>query len=85
MKIKKIAKNALEQLAHFLWAAIPVGIMITVDVLVVAGGLAGLAICLPREIVTQWPINRPWDTVLDITFFVIGGAAAGYFISGHLS
>jgi hypothetical protein len=81
--VEKIAKNALEQLAHFLWAAIPVGIMLTVDNLVVAGGLSGLAICLPREIVTQWPINRVWDTVLDITFFIIGGAVSGYLVGDY--
>ncbi len=83
MRVKKIAKNALEQLAHFLWAAIPVGIMLTVDNLVVAGGLAGLAICSPREFWIQLPINRWWDTILDTSFFIIGGATAGFLIGDY--
>ena len=83
MRIKKIAKNAGEQCLHALWAFVPVAIMLSLDNKTVAGGLAGLTFALPREIWEQWPINRAWDTVLDITFFIIGGALAGHFIGSY--
>ena len=38
-----------------------------------AGGLSGFLIALPRETVDQWPIGNWFDTILDLSFFIIGG------------
>jgi hypothetical protein len=35
---------------------------------------AGVLVFLPREVIDQWPIERPLDTLLDLFFFGVGGA-----------
>ncbi len=39
-----------------------------------AGFGVGVVVFLPREIIDQWPIERPSDTLLDLFFFGVGGA-----------
>ena len=68
----KWLEKTLEQVAHFAWA----GGMVAAVLLIPQpwGGLVGaLILALPRELVDQWPINRPWDTVLDTVMFALGG------------
>lgn len=43
-------------------------------------GLAAAVSMLPRELVDQWPIERSWDTALDLTAMLLGGALAGVLI-----
>jgi hypothetical protein len=45
---------------------------------VLTGALSGLLLALPREFVDQWPIDHWSDTLLDLAFFVLGGALAGF-------
>jgi len=73
-----------EQLLHALWVFVPIALFWLIRErpawgwrAVVGGALVGLLVALPRELVDQWPIERPWDTVLDLSFFMIGGACAG--------
>lgn len=66
-----------EQVLHFVWSAIPLVAYSLIPVPVLNGAIAGLLWALPRELVDQWPIERPWDTVLDLSFFTLGGALAG--------
>jgi hypothetical protein len=70
---KRVWRGAIDQCGHWLWAASVVSAVIVIPWDGVNGGVAGLLIALPRELVDQWPIDRWWDTVLDTSFFVIGG------------
>ena len=69
-------KKALEQLLHLAWGGLAL-----VPVLLwpgpLGGAASGIALALPRELVDQWPINRPLDTLLDLAMFGLGGAVAG--------
>ena len=73
-----------DQVLHMLWAFVPLSLFWLIRKqpkwgwrAVVGGAVFGLVIALPRELVDQWPIERPWDTVLDLAFFAVGGALAG--------
>jgi hypothetical protein len=39
--------------------------------------LSALLLALPREIIDQWPVDDWGDTLLDLLFFALGGAAVG--------
>jgi hypothetical protein len=68
--------KAVEQALHALWggaALIPV--LLWPGIL--GGAASALLFALPRELVDQWPIKRPLDTVIDLAFFATGGAIAG--------
>ena len=72
--------EVLEQFLHALWPFSAVVLFWLVRGrpawgwrAIVGGTVVGLAIALPRELVDQWPINRPLDTILDILFFAVGG------------
>ena len=58
---------------HFAWAFIALLPMAIAGSVWWAGGLSGLLLALPRELVDQWPINHWSDTFLDLAFFVLGG------------
>lgn len=74
----------IDQPLHLLWGY---GVVITFwaasgiprmgPLAVLGGALAALVLCLPRELVDQWPIERVGDMLLDTSFFVLGGALAG--------
>lgn len=73
-----------EQLLHMAWAFIPIACLWLVSGrprwrwrAVFGAAAAGLLLALPRELVDQLPIERPWDTVLDLASFTVGGALAG--------
>ncbi len=73
-----------DQLLHTLWAFAPIVVFWLILQrpkwpwrAIIAGAVAALVFALPREIVDQWPIERPLDTLLDLAFFVTGGAFAG--------
>ena len=77
-------EELLEQTLHALWAFAPVVFFWLIRGrprwrwrAVVGGAVVGLVIALPRELVDQWPIERPWDTVLDLASFILGGALGG--------
>ena len=67
--------DAAEQTLHFAWAFIALFPVIFWEATWWSGALSGLLLCLPRELVDQFPIERPLDTVKDISFFILGGIA----------
>ncbi len=80
----EILSEILDQILHMLWAFTPIALFWLIRRrpqwgwrAVVGGAVVGLVIALPRELVDQWPINRPWDTVMDIAFFMVGGGLGG--------
>lgn len=80
----EILSEILDQTLHMAWAFVPIVLFWLILNrpkwgwrAVVGGAVVGLVIALPRELVDQWPINRPWDTVMDLSFFVIGGSLGG--------
>lgn len=66
-------RKRLDQILHFLWAFIALLPIVIAGPVWWAGGLSGFLIDLPRELVDQWPIDDWFDTILDISFFTIGG------------
>lgn len=77
-------KQIGDQFLHVAWAAAALAPVLLWPTWW-GGALSGLAFALPRELVDQWPINRWWDTVLDLAFFGIGGAAVVLLLSARLS
>jgi len=73
-------RKILDQLLHFLWAAISVIPVMIWGPTVAAGVCSALLFALPREIVDQWPIDSWFDTILDLAFFALGGAVMGMII-----
>ncbi len=76
-KIGRKWRKILDQLLHFLWAAIGVLPVMIYGPTVIAGIASGLLFALPREFVDQWPIDSWFDTILDLSFFALGGAVMG--------
>jgi hypothetical protein len=77
MKIKDTLKKVGEQVLHFAWSAyalLPIGIW---GLDPITGATTGVLLALPREFVDQWPINKWWDTAIDLAFFALGGATIG--------
>ena len=70
-------KQIIDQTLHFLWGFIALIPILTMDSYIIGGALSGLMVGLPRELVDQWPIGHWKDTVLDLVFFALGGAAIG--------
>jgi hypothetical protein len=70
---RKIIFQIGDQILHFAWAFISLAPLAIFGSVWWAGGLSGLFLALPRELVDQWPINHWADTILDLSFFVLGG------------
>lgn len=73
---KIIGKNwrkRLDQILHFLWAFFAIMPLVIFGPVWWVGGISGFLIALPRELVDQWPIDHWSDTILDLSFFIIGG------------
>ena len=70
-------KQIIDQSLHFAWSFLAVIPILVMDSTLQGGALSGLLIGLPRELVDQWPIGHWKDTVLDLVFFTLGGAAIG--------
>lgn len=73
----KILQEIGEQIGHIAWALGALAVFTFTPIPVLDGVLAGLVLALPRELIDQWPIQRPWDTVLDLSMFAVGGGIAG--------
>jgi hypothetical protein len=74
--------EVLEQLAHLGWAFAPLALLAVPRAgwwSPLVGSVAGALLGAPREFVDQLPIERPWDTVLDLSMFALGGCLAGVF------
>ena len=69
-------EDAIEQVLHFAWTFVAILVYAAIPVPIVNGLVAGVVFALPRELVDQWPIERPRDTVKDLIFFGLGGSAA---------
>ena len=73
-------RKILDQAMHFTWA-----LAALLPVLIIGGflggALSGLLLALPRELVDQWPVGDWKDTILDLSFFALGGAIAGLLFS----
>lgn len=70
-------KELYEQPLHTLWAWAALVVFYYTPIPILDGVLGALVLALPREIVDQWPIQRPLDTLVDLSFFALGGALAG--------
>jgi hypothetical protein len=80
--LDRVLRSFAEQPGHAAWGFVPVAICFWLwGHPMLAGALAGLALALPRELIDQRPINRIWDTVLDLVFFAGGGALAGWLLA----
>jgi hypothetical protein len=73
-------EDTYEQPLHLLWTLLPLIAFSLIPVPILNGVVAALLFALPRELVDQWPIERPWDTVKDLVFFALGGATASAII-----
>jgi len=76
-----MTKQLIDQTLHFLWSFIALIPILVINDKILGGLLSGLLIGLPRELVDQWPIGHWKDTVLDLIFFALGGAAIGFLVS----
>jgi len=76
-----MTKQLIDQTLHFLWSFIALIPVLVLNDKILGGLLSGLLIGLPRELVDQWPIGHWKDTVLDLTFFALGGAVLGIVIN----
>lgn len=79
-KLPKWAKEIIEQLLHFCIGFGPIGIAIAYPSWW-TGLIAGFIIGGVREW-DQRPVERWWDTVLDLFMVSMGGAIAGYLFGG---
>ena len=77
----KIAMAAIDQLSHFWWGA-GISAVATMFGMTHEIGLIVLPMLsiLPRELVDQWPIEKPLDSIIDTISFGVGGL----FIAGLL-
>jgi hypothetical protein len=73
----EIAKQIVDQSLHFTWAFVALSPIVRWGPSAKTFAFAGFLIAMPRELVDQWPIDRVWDTLLDMSFFVIGGYYIG--------
>lgn len=76
--------EGIEQLGHIAWTYaativfwLIIGLPRVGPMAVLGAATAALVFALPRELIDQWPIERPWDTALDLASFTVGGALAG--------
>lgn len=75
----KLLSQVTDQILHCGWAVMvlaPLAIWPHWWMFIICAFL----IDLPREMVDQWPINRAWDTALDLIFFGVGGFLVGWFL-----
>ena len=79
--VRSVAEVLLEQLGHTVWGFgvvvlswLALGLPGAPAWAPYAGFGVGVLVFLPRELIDQWPIERPSDTALDLFFFGVGGA-----------
>lgn len=70
-------KQLRDQPLHACWAAMAVFPVVYWGPHWWTGGLTGLLIDLPRELVDQWPLSRETDAPLDLAVFALAGALVG--------
>ena len=73
-------RRVVDQCAHFLWAFVALIPVLVIENHILGGAFSAVLFALPRELVDQWPIKHWKDTVLDLVFFALGGAAIGSII-----
>jgi len=78
--MKESQKKILDQVLHFAWSFIALTPLIIWGVRPETGALSGLLLGAPRELIDQWPVGHWKDTLLDLAFFAIGGAAAAHLL-----
>jgi len=75
--VNRILKQVVEQFLHF-----AVGYLVVIAAHTVAPVaplwlfLFSSCIVVVREFIVQWPIERPWDTALDMFFWLLGSIVA---------
>lgn len=72
----ELIKQMVDQPLHFLWTFTALCVIVR-DQSIKSFVLAAMIFALPRELVDQWPVGNLWDMLLDMTFFMLGGLAAG--------
>lgn len=72
--LRKLLFDIVDQILHFLWAFFALLPIVLYGPKWWIGALSGLLIALPRELIDQWPINNWEDTIIDLCFFMLGGA-----------
>lgn len=75
--IRRIASEIVQQPAHFGWFFLAVAPLALWGAHWWTGALAAAVFASGREFVDQWPVNLWWDTALDWSVCVAGGALAG--------
>lgn len=92
--MKMVVKQLIDQPLHLLWGglsqfplllAIAKWGVLDEGIATIAAGVGAFVMCMPRELVDQWPIVRKWDFVLDVCMFTLGGAIAGYLTIHYLA
>jgi len=63
----------LDQFLHTIWGALLASLAAYHGASPIVCCLFSIVCILPRELVDQWPIERPMDTVIDLGFFGLGG------------
>jgi len=84
MDTRHLLKDIGEALLHMVWGFAPIAIFWGAakvrrygPMALLAGACGAVALALPRELVDQWPIDRWWDTLIDLAMFGLGGFLAG--------
>ena len=70
-------RKVIDQVMHFLWSFLALIPVLAMNDKMLGGMLSGLLLALPRELIDQWPVGHWKDTLLDLAFFALGGAAIG--------
>lgn len=74
----KILKQVVEQALHMLAGFSIVWLCRWPEV----GVVISIAILFARELIVQWPVERPWDTILDSAFWIAGSVTGAILWDG---
>jgi len=79
--LPKPVQQLIDQILHVIVAGAIVWIFATLTGSVPLAAAVSVVTALVREFWFQWPIQRAWDTTLDLFFWSLGTAMAAVFLS----